>query len=181
MGDYAYASVGLGSGLQSYDISDPTNPIRVGALGFKGWRAWAQGDTIFSFCHDNGVQLFDISGGAAALLDGYDPSEPLIHYEGGVCVGDYLFVAAHQEGIHILDIGSESTSFLTSITLADNACWNVTKSGSYLLVANGRFGLSVVDLLTLSEVATLPLPGLTSDIESSGQTVFLSLLAEGIA
>jgi hypothetical protein len=181
VGDYAYASVGLGQGLQTYDISDPTNPVRTSAGGFPGWRAWAQGDTLFNFCHENGVQLFDISGGAAVLLDTYNPSDPLIYYEGGVRVGNFLFVAAHQEGIQILNVGPGGPSLISSISLADNACWNVTVSGGYLYVANGRFGLSVVDLSGPSEIATLQLPGLANDIELSGQTAFLSLAAEGVA
>ena len=180
VGDYAYASVGLGQGLQTYDISDPTNPVRVSAEGAPGWRAYAHGDTLFNFCHDNGVQLFDISGGAAVFLGAYNPSDPLVHYEGGVRVGNFLFVAAHQDGIHILNVGAGGPSFVTSISLADNACWNLAASGGYLYVANGRFGLSVVDLGGLSEIATLELSGLANDIELTAQTAFLSLAAEGI-
>ena len=60
-GDYAYASVGLGAGLQTYDISDPTDPIRVNTQSSPGWRAYARGDTIFNFLHScNGLRSISV-------------------------------------------------------------------------------------------------------------------------
>jgi hypothetical protein len=183
VGDYAYCLNGYDAGLETYYIADPTNPTRVSVTGQPSWRGWSRGDTLFTFCHDRGVQMFDISAGTPAILGSYDPPQQDVFYEGGVAVGDSLYVAAHQRGIHILDIASPgSPAFVSELSLGDNACWNVAESGGYLFVANGRFGLSVVDLGGgPAEVAVLPLPGLANDIVVSGGAAFLSLAAEGIA
>ncbi len=182
IGDYAYTSIGLGMGLEAYDISDPTAPIRVFREGPSGWRAWAQGDTIYNFCHKSGVQLYDISAGVPVFLDGYEPADADVSYEGGVRIGDLLYIAAHQRGLHIVDVGSSGGPFFVSeLSLAQNASWNVVESDGYLLVANGRFGLSVIDLSGAPmEVATLELSGLANDIAVSGDRAYLSLAADGV-
>jgi hypothetical protein len=183
VGDYAYCFNGYDAGLETYYIADPTNPTRVSVTGQPSWRGCSLGDTLFTFCHDQGVEMYDISAGTPSLIGSYDPPDESVFYEGGMGVGDSLFVAAHQRGLHILDIGSPgSPSFVAEFALADNACWNVAESGGYLFVANGRFGLSVVDLDSgPAEIAALPLPGLANDIVVSGDAAFLSLAAEGIA
>ncbi len=183
VGDYAYASVGLSAGFQSYDITDPANPIWISTIGFPGWRATVSGNTAYNFQHGRGVQVFDISSGAALLMGSYDPQDNAVSYEGGDRVGDLLYVAAHQVGIEILDVGTPGSIAPTSrILLANNACWNLVESGGHLYIANGRFGLSIVDLSgTPTEVGSLPLLGLANDIEIDGDVVFLSLAGDGIA
>ena len=183
VGDRAYASVGLGSGLQTYDISDPANVERLHSTGSPGWRAYASGDTLFNFLHDRGVQMYSISSGIPSLLGSHNPGG-LTSYEGGVRVGDFLYVAAHHEGIHRLDLTlSTAPDYWDQFALPANACWDVVARDGYLFVANGRHGLSVVDLATLEEVAALDLPGLANDIlfSEDGQTVFLTLAAAGVA
>jgi hypothetical protein len=183
-GDVAYASVGLGLGFHAYDISDPDNITRGSTVGHAAWRSHVEGNLAYSFAHDLGVQVFDVSGGGAAILvDSYNPPGVDTSYEGGVPVGDRLYVAAHHKGIDILNLNpAETFAPIGRIVLEDNACWNVVESGGYLYVANGRFGLSVVHLSgSDTEVAALDLPGLANDVEVSGDVVFLSLAAEGIA
>ena len=184
VGDIAYASVGLGSGLQAYDVSNPMSPTRVASTGLPAWRAYATGDTLFSFCHASGVQMYDISAPSPSLMGAHNPVDALISYEEGVRVGDVLYVAAHQDGMHLLDLASVSApDWIASFQLENNACWSVVHHDGYLFIANGRFGLSVVDLDGLDEVATLDLPGLASDIELSddGANAFIALASEGVA
>jgi len=185
VGDKAYASVGLGLGFHVYDISDPTDVTRVTRVGLPAWRSWIGGTEAYSFAHDRGVQILDISGGGSAvLLKAYDPPGTNISYEGGVLVGDLLYVAAHQRGIYVLDLDPESDfAPIDQIVLTDNASWNVVESGGYIFVANGRFGLSIVDLSGAEpvEVGILPLPGLANDVEVAGDVAFLSLAADGVA
>lgn len=187
VGDYAFASVGLGNGLQTYDISDPTNPTRRALQGLSAWRAHAYGDTIYSFAHYSGVQVFDISTIPPQGIGSYNPPAPAVSYEGGVRVGNMLYVAAHQDGIHALDVtpptGPESVE---SFWLSQNACWDVSAVARHLFIANGRHGLAVVDLDAPggpAEIASVELPGLASDIviRPDGQVAFLPLGVTGIA
>lgn len=182
-GDHAYASVGLGHGLQTYDISDPTNITRLDRQGFPGWRAYVSGDTLFHFLHIRGLEMYDISADIPQLMGSSDPGG-IVSYEGGIRVGDVLYVAAHQEGIHLLDVSPPSApNHFGQFSLAENACWDVVASDGYLFIANGRHGLSVAELSGLQEIATLPLSGLANDIVLSEdeQTAFLTLAADGVA
>ncbi len=184
VGNHAYASIGLGLGLDTYDISDPANPVRVGLTGRQAWRAYASGDTLFSFCHAFGVQMFDISAGVPVLINEYNPPWAEISFEDGARVGDLLYVAAHQDGIHILGLTTPNAPYpLSKFSLSENACWAVTTRAGFLFIANGRFGLSVVDLSGPTEVASLILPGHASDISLSadGTIAFMALAANGVA
>jgi hypothetical protein len=184
IGDYAYASVGLGSGLQTYDVSDPSDPTRLNLQGSSAWRAYAHGDTIFSFNHASGVQMFDISSPVPSLLGSYNPPGGSVAYEDGVRVGDLLYVAAHQDGIHLLELTSPTApGWISSVLLDDSACWSVAARGGHLFVANGRFGLAVIDVSGPAQVASLDLPGLSSDIvlAEGGAVAFLALASMGVA
>ena len=182
-GDYAYASVGLGQGLQTYDISDPANVTRLDRQGFPGWRAYVTGDTLFNFLHVRGVAMYDISSGIPQPMGSSDPGG-IISYEGGVRVGDVLYVAAHQEGIHLIDVAPPfALDQFGQFSLADNACWDVVDRDGPLFIANGRPGLSVAELSGLQELAPVPLDGLANDIilSEDEQTAFLTLAADGVA
>lgn len=97
--------------------------------------------------------------------------------------GDTLYVAAHQMGLYSFDVANPGNPYLlNNIALAEKDCWDVEVYGSHLLVANGHFGLSVVELTTPPmEVAVLPLPGLANHILLDGNVAVLSLGREGIA
>jgi hypothetical protein len=181
VGDYAYASIGFPPGLETYDVSTPSSPVRVAFIGRAAWRTSVSGDTLFSYCHFDGVEWYDISSGIPVALGSYDPPSATTAYEGGARVGDSLYVAALQAGIEIVDLGM-APSHTGTIPLSDDAAWDVEASGGHLFVANGRHGLAVVSLSgTPAEVATLPLPGLANDIEISGTTALLALGADGVA
>jgi hypothetical protein len=182
-GDRAYVLVGVSNGLETYDISNPANPVRIKRQGSAAWNAGIDGNRLYVFNREHGFEIYDISGGTPTLLGEYDPSNPDILYENGVPDGNTLYVAAHQEGVVVFDVSNPSNIVLTdTIKLADNACWDVEKTGSRLAVANGRFGISTVDLtLPPSEIAALSLPGLTNHIVLDGTVAVLSLGGFGIA
>ena len=182
-GDRVYASVGGNPGLKTFDISDPTNPVLFPLIpSHPSWRTWIRADTLLSFNHHEGVQVFDISGGAPVHLHDWNPLDPAVAYEGGVLVGSKVYCAALHAGIEVLDLGLAGLSYDTTITLAEQACWDIEVAGNLLLVANGRFGLSVLDLAGQpTEVASLALPGLANDVEVDGDIAYVALGPDGIA
>ena len=181
-GTKAYVSVGFSQGLETYNISDPFNPQRLSFGGNPNWRAKAYGDTFFTFCRENGLNIFNISG-ATNLIGACPSGGPSIFFEGGAIAGNDLYVAAHQNGIVRVNIGSLTNPYVVSaFQLTNNACWNLETYGEYLMIVNGRFGLSVVDITpNLNEVATLELPGLANDIVIDGDAAVISLGVSGIA
>lgn len=179
-GDYAYCSVAGSEGLETWDVSNPSNPTRISMNGRSNWRAWSKDDTLFSFGHFRGVEMFDISGGIPLEIDTYDPRDRAVAYEGGAQLGDKLYVAAHQIGIDILKV-TNSLTHESTFALSQNDAWDVEVSGNHIFVANGSHGLSVVDVSgSPSEVATLELPGSAGDIVISGSVAALALGGAGV-
>ncbi|MGB7054851.1 MAG: hypothetical protein WBE28_05990 [bacterium] len=185
VGNRAYVANGLGSGLEVYDISNPANPQRIFTSGPSAWRCWAAGDTLlFVFCRRSGVTIWDIVGpGNPALLGQYNPPGNLEALEGGVLVDNILYCAAHQNGIYAIDVSNLAVPNLIDEFLVDsNATWNAVARDSFLIIANGRFGLSVVGLEGgMHDVASLPLPGLANDVNVTGNIAAVSLGNDGLA
>jgi hypothetical protein len=182
-GNRAYVLLGI-EGINTYDITNPSNPILLDSnLGPAAWCAKAYGDRLYVFNRNMGFRIYDIAGSTPSFLGNHNPSDPDTLYENGVLDRKILYVAAHQRGLFTYDVSnSSSPSLQDQIILADNACWDVEKYGSYLLVANGHYGLSVVELLaTPIEVAVLPLPGLANHIVLDGDVAFITLGCEGVA
>jgi hypothetical protein len=185
VGDRAYISNGLGSGLEVYDISDPQNPERIYANGPSAWRCQSYGDTLLAaFVRRSGVQLFDISSGDIPVALGqYDPPGTNEALEGGVLFGDTLICAAHQHGIYLIRIADPFNPQKTGeFSLDSSAAWNIARVDSFIFVANGRFGLSVLGLAgSIREIAHVPLPGLANDINLDDTVAVLSLGPAGLA
>jgi hypothetical protein len=185
VGDRAYLSVATSSsGLEVYDISDPADPVRIFAGGPSSWRSQAFGDTLLaSFCRTDGVTLFDISGSIPVQLGQYNPPGAAEALEGGDLAGDILYCAAHQNGIYAIDVSNPANPQKTGeYDPGDMYAWNLVYSAPYLFVANGRFGLSVIDTQgSLQEVATLALPGCANDVNLDGDILAVSLAVDGIA
>jgi hypothetical protein len=185
VGDRAYIANGLGSGLEAYDISNPANPLRMFTSGPSAWRCWAAGDTLlFVFCRRSGVTIWDIAGpGNPVLMGQYDPPGNLEALEGGVLIDNILYCAAHQNGIYAIDVSNLAVpNLIDEFLLNSNAAWNAVARDSFIIIANGRFGLSVVGLEGgMHDVASLPLPGLANDINVTGDVATVSLGNNGLA
>ncbi len=197
VGTRLFVSEGLGAnGVETYDISDPYNPIRVGPAALltgrfdsppapaPTWRtrAYPKTDRLYGFAHREGVQIYDITG-PASLIREYDPPD-FTEYEGGVLRDSILYVAAHQVGIEMLHVSDPGPiTLLGGIDLGENAAWDAELVGDHLVIANGRFGLAVVDISVDPPVmvTTLPLPGLANDILVDGVVAFVSLGPAGLA
>jgi len=182
-GDRAYVLDGFNIGLETYDISDPTNPTRIDRQGVRAWGAKAYGDRLYVFCRDEGFRIYDIGGSTPSYLGNHNPSGSEILFENGVLDGNDFYVAAHQNGLYFFNVANPGNPYLyDTASLAENSCWDVEIANSHLFVANGRFGLSVVDISAApTEVAVLPLPGLANHILLDGDVAVLSLGGGGLA
>ena len=186
VGNRVYVSEGLGTlGMETYDVSDPAAIVRIDQDGPTTWRtrAYPEWGRLVGFAHGSGVQIYDISGPATDLLMEYLP-EAGTSYEGGAWDGEILTVAAHQRGIDRLSaVEPGPIVFLDRIDLGDNAAWDCEQVGEVLLVANGRFGLTVVDLAAQppAVIRTISLPGLANDVLVVGSLGVLSLGPGGLA
>ncbi len=186
VGNRAFIANGAGQGLESYDITDPTSPARTWlSNGPNSWRCRAYGDTwLFDFCRREGVVLFDISGsGDPVRLGRFDPPGNREALEGGALVGSVLYCAAHQNGIYAIDYADPSSpQKVGALSLGPSQAWNVEAKDSFLYVANGREGITVVGLAGGMHVtARLELPGAANDIVLDGDVAVLALGVAGLA
>lgn len=184
VGNRAYVANGLGAGFEAYDISDPNNPQRIYTNGSDSWRIESFGDTLaVSFCRRDGVVLYDISGGIPSALGQYNPPGALEALEGGVVIGNLLYCAAHQNGVYIIDISDPSNpQKIDEFPMIDAAAWNIVAKDSFLFVANGRFGLSIIGVSGgLHETANLALVGCANDINLDDDIAVISLSGDGLA
>ena len=180
----AFISNGLGAGLEVYDISDPTNPTRTFNAGPNAWRTRIYNDSLlFLFGRQEGISLYDISGMTPVLLGNYDPAGNMEALEGGALVGDTIYCAAHQNGIYLISIANPASPQRVGIFALDSsAAWNVEAKDSFLFVANGRFGLTILGLQDgIHTIANLPLFGLANDIVLNGEVAVISLGVAGLA
>ena len=181
-GDFVYVN-GAERRLEVHDFSDLQNPRWVASFPPGGWRLELDGDDLYSFGHSMGVQHFDVSLEIPRLVGSFSFGDPLVSFAGGARVGDSLFVAAHQTGIHVLRMGPPMEP-LSVIDLEQNAAYDLARAKGHFLVANGRYGLTVLSIDPLPRVeATLALPGLSNDVlVAEGDSVaFVSLGPGGIA
>lgn len=181
-GDRAYVLMGI-EGLETWNISNPSNPVRLGCMSPAAWGAKSYGDRLYVFNRNRGFRIYDISGSTPSHLGTYDPSNPSTLFENGVLSGTMFYVAAHQDGLYFFDVSNPSApSLQDQLQLVDSACWDVEQKESHLFVANGHHGFSVVELSpTPTEVAVLPLPGLVNHIELDDDVAFVTLGCEGVA
>jgi hypothetical protein len=178
----AYTSVGAYQGLETYDISNPYIPTRLGYNTPSNWRSRHYGDTLFVFNREGGLRIYNISGNTSQLGScGSGGSN--IYFEGGALIGSTLYVATHQNGMVSVNVGNLSNPYVTGThSLTDNACWNAESSGDYLFIANGRFGLCVANTAGgFTEVTNLDLPGLANDIVLDGDVAVVALGPSGLA
>lgn len=188
VGNRAYVCNALGSnrGLEVYGISNLSSPNRIARTGPSTWRCVSSGGTLlFAFCRRNGVVLYDISGtGGPVRLGQYNPPGNREALEGGVLVEDVLYCAAHQNGVYAIDVGNPgSPQKIGALSLSPTGtAWNVEAKDSFLFVANGRHGLTVIGLAGgMRRVADLALPGLANDLVLDGDIAAVSLGAGGLA
>jgi hypothetical protein len=184
VGNTAYVANGLGAGFEAYDITNPASPQRFYVNGPSTWRIQSYGDTLAAaFSRRDGVQLYDISTATPSYLGEYDPPGAAEALEGGDVIGDYLYCAAHQNGIYTIDISNPANpQKINEFSLANSAVWNIVSKDSFLIVANGRHGVVVVGTTGgLHITAQLSLDGCANDVNFDGNIAVVSLGVHGLA
>jgi hypothetical protein len=187
-GDHAYVPGGLG-GLSIIDVSNPSSLKSVGSFIASGCEygriyAWhVDGNTMYGSGRDCGFKIVDISDkGSPELIADYGAAGRSYEHSDGF--GEYLFAAAHTDGVEIIDISDPSFALSAALVPTDNA-WavEVSADGHYLYVADGAGGLKIIDINepTLSQlIGDAPTSGTAKDVASTGQFIFVAVGAAGV-
>ncbi|MCW1310024.1 MAG: tail fiber domain-containing protein, partial [Candidatus Nanoarchaeia archaeon] len=160
-GKYAYIADDYG-GFDVVDISDPANPFLVGSYTTSGYATDVYVSGRYAYVADD--------YGGLVILDISDPSSPNYvasyevdnYYAYGVYVsGKYAYVAYENLGLVVLDVSDPSHPTLVgnynaNCIIASSSCLDgihptyarkVYVSGKYAYMADGFYGLMVIDLM----------------------------------
>jgi len=151
-GNYAYIS-DLDSGVQVFDISDPTAPDSVGTFPAATFASDIEIDGDYAYIADglNGFRVLDVS----------DPTNPshlsLIampdYARGATFEGDYAYVAVAGFGptdpshLVVVDISTPNAPFIAAIRNLPSWAVDAYVSGDYVFVATAPGGLNIFSIV----------------------------------
>lgn len=123
-----------------------------------------------------------------ALVDASDPDDarevavtlPGVEVEGLAFAGERLYVAAHEDGVVVYDVGPDSIVEAERFSGLTNA-WTVVPLAEHLVVADGQGGVAVLELSDGTEVARIELPGPAKDLALDGDRLYVALGVGGVA
>ncbi|MEM9336884.1 MAG: hypothetical protein AAGA35_03455 [Patescibacteria group bacterium] len=164
-GQYAYVLSGIvDDGLQIIDISDPTNPVGIGAVSnattLSAPRGLAvRGNYAYIASQADYFTVVDIADPTApeivaAVLDGTNGTDELDGATDVVVVGNYAYIVSlGDDGLQIIDISDPTNPVgVGSITDGSNGvlldgAQNIVVRGNYAyIVANNDDALQIIDI-----------------------------------
>ncbi|MBD2091003.1 DUF4347 domain-containing protein [Microcoleus sp. FACHB-1515] len=189
-GNYAYVAAHQ-SGLQVFDIRDPTNPQRVTTLDTtSAFGVAVAGNYAYIADGTNGLQIVNISNPLAPTIAGRlaDPG-----FATGVAIaGGFAYVTSRDlppegdgtaDGLYIINISNPESPSLVSRFNTAGASIGVAVQGDYAYIADGNAGVEVVnirDRQNPQSIGNFNTPGIAYSIAVQGNQVFVADAREGI-
>ncbi len=137
--------LGSGGGVVVLDVSDPSNPQRVGEIRTRGVVVGLDYEAGRLYVADGqgGLEVWDVNEPSAPMRLGsyFTPGSA----EGVYVLGDYAYVAAGDGGLRILDITDPSNPYEVGYYDTPGSAWDVYVLGDYAYVAAGG-GLRILDI-----------------------------------
>ncbi len=144
--DDEYLYVAHVRGLSIFDISDPSEPYRIGFVHTSGVAQGVAvaGDYAYVADGSNGLVVFDVTNKAdPQKVGGYDTSG----YAWGVTVAyDYAYVADRANGLVVVNVADKTDPQKVGGYDTSGDAYGVTVAGDYAYVADYDNGLVVVDI-----------------------------------
>lgn len=161
-GNYLYVTgnnkLGFASEFNIIDITNPNQPITIGAVNINGPGKMAKrGTKIFisqvqpdSFTDNNyqNIQIIDVSNPSNPILEGAPTTISSFNtaYSPIAVIADVAYVSDWYNGLYVVDISDYLNPVLiTTISQAD-AIYDIALHGSYLYLACGTAGLHIYDI-----------------------------------
>lgn len=155
-GSFLYTTSNGNGNLFTYDISDPSAPVQVGAVlaGNGNCYGLAIRDTLLVRCADiHGFELIDASNPeslqviASVETPGYPVSASI--GEGFILVSDY------HRGVLVVDIAVPERPEIAATIAVEGTSWSVTYLGDTAFIAIDEVGVQIVDLSNPFEPLTI--------------------------
>ncbi|MDM8520113.1 clostripain-related cysteine peptidase [Anaerolineales bacterium HSG6] len=180
-GNTAY--IGVGPRLVILDISDPSNPTKLGesaVLPEVVQDVYVSGNYAYVANGLSGLQIINISNPAAPTLSGScDTSDLAV----GVTVsGSYAYVADYGSGLQVINISNPVAPTLSGGYDTSGTAYGVTVSGSYAYVAD-YYSLQVINIsnpTTPTMSGSYDTPGIARGVTVSGNYAYVADDSSGL-
>lgn len=184
-------------GFQLWEAADPTNMQHLDDIGFAAGSGQyprcqrvavdAEDEVVWVTNHGDQIQpqpfLAAIDASSPTALREVVSLPRSESLEGLAVNADHVFVAAHDDGLLIFDkTTAQAPAVVGQVALAN--AWNVVVHGNVAYVANGQFGLGVVDISDPSNpvVSTeIALNGVAKDLVVAGERLYVATGGAGVA
>ncbi|RKY86742.1 hypothetical protein DRQ09_05665 [candidate division KSB1 bacterium] len=150
IGDKAYCC-GYG-GVSVFDITNISAPIQLGnynlnnvANGTFYHRLAINGSIIYVTRRYGGIDIIDFSIESSPYCRGTYGYDDETSYETVFLTDSLLFAAVHNRGVEVIDISDPVNLLHKNFINVENA-FAITGKDNYLYVANGKYGIVVVDV-----------------------------------
>jgi hypothetical protein len=132
-------------GVIVFDISIPTDPIKIQQLPAAGWAEDVRVIGDYAYVANEEFYILDVSSPVNPIEMG---SVELSGWANGLAIaGDYAYVA-EDEGFHVVDVSDPAQPVdIAYLPTADRGN-DVTLYGNYACVASGSGGLEIFDITT---------------------------------
>jgi hypothetical protein len=146
-GTLAYVAAG-GAGLRIVDISDPTNPVEIGAWDSPGYAEGVAVSGDFAYLADGPYGLWIVE-----VSDSADPTPVSaafkMNYAFDVTVsGDHAYIAAAGAGLLVADVSNPFAPLEVGSLDTPGYTWDVAIRGTVAYLADGWEGLVLADIST---------------------------------
>lgn len=146
VGNYAYVVSNMEGGLYIFDVSDPSNPVKVSFYDSPGYPMGVTVAGNYAYLaggDSDGLRIIDISNPSTPIETGvfFTPGMPI-----SVDVsGNYAYVT-ETSGLQIIDVSDPSSPKEVGYFDTGDLAWDVGIAGNYAYVAAGYKGLRIIDI-----------------------------------
>ncbi len=192
-GSIAYA--GGSGGLWIIDIGRESNPVHLGTFrpgrSFRGSRSGSaqvyglavSGNFVFCCERTKGLEVVNVANPASPTSQGQPYRRNGTYaYEHAIANGTHLYLAAHGDGVEIVDISNPQQLQHVGGVKTGNA-FALARLGALLFVADGADGLSVVDISQPASpqlIATTKTTGMAIDVVVDEQYAYVAVGSSGM-
>jgi len=165
-GNYAY--LGQGQDMLVIDITDSSNPLRVGRVTTPALvnNVAVSGNYAYVANGENGLVIVDIANKTMPTIKGNYSTDSA----NGVAVsGNYTYIADGYNGLVIVDVSNPDAPSLKGTRNTAGYSSSVILSGNYAYVADGYNGLVVIDVTNPEN------PTITGTCDTSGKALDIAI------
>lgn len=147
--------VGAGAALEVWDRSNPSAPVRLGAVRLPGLVEGlaARGSYAYVACGPAGVQFVDLSSPAQPVhLNTYNTSG---HAYGVALDGDFLYIADGVAGLRVVNIANPAAPFLAGAYYTGGPARAVVAAAGTAYLLDQHDGLLVLNVANPGAISLL--------------------------